>query len=199
MFYFAASLKLFLGLALDKIQICVYSVERKAQGIGEVLIMAQAHVSRKKLGDILVQKGIITQDQLTKALETQKKNPNRLGKILIDAGLMTEELLSECLAQQLAIPHISIRFYQTDEKVLDLVPKAIAERLRVIPLDHIGKILTVAISDTISNEEMEELEKATGCRLKFFFISPSDFDYGFEVLYVRREQEAASHKEKEAA
>ena len=157
--------------------------------------MAQTPVTHKKLGEILVEKGIITPEQLAKALETQKKSPNRLGKILIDAGHITEEVLGECLAQQLAIPHISIRFYQIDEHVLDLIPKALVERMRVIPLDHIGKILTVAISDTISPEEIGELEKVTGCRLKFFFVTLSDFEYGYEVLYVRREQEAGGHKE----
>ncbi len=159
--------------------------------------MSKANISNKKLGDILREKGWVTADQLAKALETQLKKGARLGQILIQSGHITEDQLAECLAQQMGIPHISMRFHQLDDHILDIIPQVMVERLRVIPLDHVGDILTIAISDGLSEGEIAEIEKHSGCRLKFYFTTISDFDYAYEVHYVRRAQEAGGSNPQE--
>ncbi len=151
--------------------------------------MPQEKVVRKKLGEIVLEKGLVTQEQIKKALDAQTANNKRLGQILMEFGYLTEDQLSECLALQLGIPHIGIRFYTVEEAILELVSADLVKKYRFLPLDKIGTNLAIAISDELADAEVEEIEKSTGCHLKYYFITPSDFDYGFEVLYLRRQQE----------
>ncbi len=161
--------------------------------------MAKTNVSHKRLGEIVREKAWVTAEQLAKALDTQSKTKSRLGQILIQSGHITEDQLSECLAQQMGIPHLSIRIHQLDDHILDIIPSEMVKRLRVIPLDHIGDILTMAISDVLSEQEVLEIEKQSACRLKFYFMTLSDFDYAYEVHYLRRAQEAGVIKPEEKA
>ncbi len=145
--------------------------------------MPQGEVSTKRIGDILIEKGFLKQDQLAKALEVQKQSGSRLGQTLLFMGIITEDQLADCLAQQLGIPYIAIRHHQVQESLLKLVPHDVAKRFRILPLDRIGNILTVAISDGMAPEEKEELEKLTSCKIKYFFVTASDFKTAYAGYY----------------
>ena len=146
--------------------------------------MSKVDVSHKRVGEILIEKGFLKPDQLDKALQVQRESSGlRLGQALMRLGLVTEDQLAECLAQQLGIPYILIRSHQISEAALALIPKNIAGRYSVLPLDRIGNILTVAIYDELSQEDIEDLEKMTGCRLKFFFTTFSDFKAAYTAYY----------------
>ena len=146
--------------------------------------MPKQEVSHKRVGEILVDKGFLKTEQLEKALAVQRESSGlRLGQTLIRLGLVTEDQLAECLAQQLAVPYISIRSHQVSDAALTLVPKDLAKRYGVLPLDRIGNILTMAIYDDLSHEDIAELEKTTGCRLKFFFVTFSDFKAAYTTYY----------------
>jgi type IV pilus assembly protein PilB len=140
-------------------------------------------ISTKRLGEILIEKGFLQKEQLEKALEVQKQSNNRLGQTLIFLGLITEEQLADCLAQQLGIPYISMRTQSVDQDALSHIPADIAKRYRILPFDRMGTILTIAISDVLSDGDITEIEKAAGCKVKFFFITVSDFKTVFEEYY----------------
>lgn len=146
--------------------------------------MPKPEVSHKRVGEILIDKGFLRQEQLEKALQVQRESSGlRLGQTLIRLGLITEDQLAECLAQQLGVPYISIRAHQISDTVLASVPKDVSKKYGILPLDRIGNILTVAIYDELSREDILELEKAIGCRLKFFFVTFSDFKAAYTTYY----------------
>ena len=145
---------------------------------------AKGDISHKKVGEILIEKGFLKPEQLEEALKAQHESPGMpLGQTLIRRGWITEDQLAECLAQQRSIPYITIRAHQVSAAVLALISKDISKRYGILPVDRIGNILTVAIYDELSQEEIALLEKTVGCRLKFFFVTLSDFKAAYTALY----------------
>ena len=146
--------------------------------------MPKSDISHRRVGEILIEKGFLKPDQLEKALQVQRESSDlRLGQTLMRLGLITEDQLAECLAVQLGIPYILLRSHQVSEAALRLVSKDLARRYGVLPLDRIGNILTVAIFDELMQEDITNLEKTTGCRLKFFFTTFSDFKAAYTAYY----------------
>lgn len=146
--------------------------------------MSKVETSHKRVGEILIEKGFLKRDQLDKALEIQRESSSqRLGQTLIRLGIITEDQLAECLAQQLGIPYIAMRSHQISDVALKLICKDMARRYGILPMDRIGNILTVAIYDELSAEEITELEKTTGCKLKLFFTTFSDFKASYTTFY----------------
>ncbi|HLS66257.1 MAG TPA: ATPase, T2SS/T4P/T4SS family [Pseudogracilibacillus sp.] len=121
-------------------------------------------MSRKRLGDLLVDAGLITEDQLSAALA--EKAPNeKIGDTLLREGLITEQQLIEVLEFQLGVPHININQYPIDEEVVQLVPHEIAKRFQVMPIRKDENQLFVAMADPMDYFAIEELRMATGFQI----------------------------------
>jgi CheY-like chemotaxis protein len=120
----------------------------------------------KKMGDILIEAGIITARTLELALERQKVEKKRLGAILEEMGVITEDELSDCFAKQLNLKTIK-KFKNKifPQRLLDLIPAEFAMRKLVFPLKQEGKMLAVAINDPYDVETTEFLTHRTGCQI----------------------------------
>ncbi len=118
-----------------------------------------------RLGDILVNNGAITQEQLEKALELQKTRHERLGTILIDEGIINEQLLIETLELQLGIDFIDLSKVRIPIELASLVPKSIARRHGVVPVRLNKDELTLAMSDPLNFVALEEVRQATRKRI----------------------------------
>lgn len=119
---------------------------------------------RKRLGDLLVDAGLITVDQLQTALA--EKLPNeKLGDTLLREGYITEVQLIEVLEFQLGVPHINITQYPIEQDTIQLVPKEIAKRHEVMPIRTEGNQLFLAMSDPMDYYAIEELRMSTGYQI----------------------------------
>src|SRR5690625_3356624 len=121
-------------------------------------------MSRKRLGDLLVDAGLITDEQLQSAL-SEKTAEEKLGDTLLREGYITEQQLIEVLEFQLGVPHINIQQYPIEEEVVQLVPKEIAKRFEVMPIRTDSNQLFVAMSDPMDYFAIEELRMATGYQI----------------------------------
>ena len=81
-----------------------------------------------RLGEILIQQKLLTEEQLKLALDEQKKSGRRLGRVVIEKGYATEEQISQALARQLNVPFISLRHYNFKREVVALLPETQARR-----------------------------------------------------------------------
>ena len=86
--------------------------------------------ARKRMGDILLDAGVITNEQLTEALAEQKASNKRLGQILIEKGFISEEKLMEVLAEQLGVEKVNLYNYNIDPNVATSIPTYLAQRCR---------------------------------------------------------------------
>ncbi|WLV24121.1 ATPase, T2SS/T4P/T4SS family [Aciduricibacillus chroicocephali] len=121
-------------------------------------------MARKRLGDLLVESGLITEAQVEEALK-EKLPSEKLGDVLLREGLITEQQLIEVLEYQLGIPHINILQYPIDPEAVKLVPQEMAKRENLIPIKIEGSKLFVAMSDPMDYFAIEELRMATNFQI----------------------------------
>jgi type IV pilus assembly protein PilB len=91
---------------------------------------------KKKLGEILIDAGVITEEQLSNALTLQQGKNKRLGKVLVELGYVDGDQVVETLSQQLSLPMVDCNDYQPTKELLDLVTKETAEQKLVLPLER---------------------------------------------------------------
>lgn len=146
---------------------------------------------RKRLGDLLVEAGLLTEEQLQQAL-TDKHPDQRLGDSLLQKGFITEQQLIEVLELQLGIPHVSLYRYPFDPKLFTIVSKETAKRQLIIPLKKDGEKLYVAMADPMDFYTIDDLRLSTGFQIETAIASKDDIlrainkyydmDEGFEEL-----------------
>lgn len=121
-------------------------------------------MARKRLGDLLVEAGRLTQAQLEEALREKKPN-EKLGDVLLREGHITEQQLIEVLEVQLNIPHINILQYPVEQEAVQLVPRELAKRDYLMPLRIDGSKLYVAMADPMDYFAIEELRMTTNFQI----------------------------------
>src|SRR6201981_1026533 len=124
---------------------------------------ATAAATSDKLGEILLREGLITQDQLKKALLEQKNTGMRLGYTLVKLGFVEETEISKMLARQYRMPAVDLSRFEVDPKIIKLIPPDVAIKHAVLPLKREGRTLTVAITDPNNVTAIEDLKFITRC------------------------------------
>jgi|RhiMetdeSRZDD1v2_1073273.scaffolds.fasta_scaffold107649_3 type IV pilus assembly protein PilB len=116
----------------------------------------------KQLGQILIELGLITPEQLETALEEHQKTPKALGRVLIDLGMIKEADLVRALAEQVGLEFVDLTDTQIDPASTALLPEALARRYRALPIgDRDGKLL-VAMSDPANVYALDDIRTITG-------------------------------------
>ena len=138
---------------------------------------------KKRLGDILIQAGMITPDQVAVAIEAQKKTKERLGKTLIRLGFITEENLLKTLAHQLKLNYVNLKEEKIDRSLVKLIPEKVARRHLVVPLAQMGQVLMVAMADPLNIFALDDLAFKTGLEIEPVIASEQDILTTLETLY----------------
>ncbi|MBA9084231.1 type IV pilus assembly protein PilB [Fontibacillus solani] len=138
---------------------------------------------KKRLGDLLVESAIISEDQLQEALREQRKSKQKLGDLLITQGYITEQQLIEVLEFQLGIPHVSLFKYQIDPAITQIIPESMARRYQVIPFYKDGDRLMVAMTDPLDYFAIEELRMSTGFRIEPAISSKDELQRALARFY----------------
>ncbi|MBC7331918.1 MAG: Flp pilus assembly complex ATPase component TadA, partial [Synergistetes bacterium] len=154
---------------------------------------------RKKLGELLVEAGAITQAQLARALEEQKRTGERLGAILAKQGVISDKDIASVIAKQLGIPFISLRKEKVNPKVLSMVPESFARRNLLIPIDIKDGKLLVAMADPLNVLVRDELALLTGYDVDVCVAPSSEIKQLIEELYGVRGKVEALVREREEA
>ncbi|MDF2606477.1 MAG: type secretion system protein [Bacillales bacterium] len=142
--------------------------------------------TRKRLGDLLVESGLITDQQLQTAL-AEKKSGQRLGDALLQQGFITEQQLIEVLEFQLGIPHITLFRYPFDTKLFSLISKETAKRNVLIPLKKEGDKLFVAMADPMDFFAIDDLRLATGFQIETAIATKDDIIKAINKYYDMEE------------
>jgi type IV pilus assembly protein PilB len=119
-------------------------------------------VSRRKLGELLIESGLLTPHGLNDALERHKKTGRRIGEALIEMKLVSEEEIAFALAMQLKIPFIDLKDYPIESNAIDCVPEEVCQKYVCIPLSMKNNILNVAMADPLNLNIMKDLQFITG-------------------------------------
>ncbi|RKY30408.1 MAG: hypothetical protein DRP74_07100 [Candidatus Omnitrophota bacterium] len=130
--------------------------------------MAPLRVVRKKIGELLIERGLITQKQLDIALEKLKKNGGYLSQHLIAMGFVSEEDIAVCLSNQYNFAYLPLKNYTIPPGILDTIPLKWIKIYTLIPIDKIGNILSVAMADPLNEGVIQMLQQITNCQIMVF-------------------------------
>jgi general secretion pathway protein E/type IV pilus assembly protein PilB len=142
---------------------------------------------RKRLGDTLVERGLISADQLRIALLEQREQPRPLGEILVALGFVTEETLREVLSHNLGAESVRLAGLVPDAAALALIPRELARRHKVFPLtlERETRSLSIAIGDTTDIVAMDQVRAQLGARAvpQWLLASPAEILQAIEQYY----------------
>jgi len=159
--------------------------------------------TRKRLGDLLVESSLITEEQLEISLR-EKPNDQRLGDTLLQRGYITEQQLIEVLEFQLGIPHVNLFRYPFDPKLFNVVHKDFAKRNLLVPLKADGDKLYVAMSDPMDYITVDDLRLSTGFNIETAIASKDDIlrtiskyydEELFEELFVDQSEDSREEQD----
>jgi MSHA biogenesis protein MshE len=147
-----------------------------------------ARPDKVRLGDLLVQQQLITAEQLSRALEEQKKSGRKLGRIFVDSGYVSEEGLSRALARQLNMPFLDLRQFKLSPEAVQKLPEAQARRFRAIVLDDAGPALRVGMVDPTDLSAYDELARILRREIDVAVVTESDLLGAVDRFYRRTEE-----------
>jgi len=149
----------------------------------------RGEIAHKRLGDLLLEEKLITLEQLAEALKIQSEEGGFLGRILVEKGFIKQEAVSACLAKQCKIPHINLVEYDISPEVIHLVPEEICRKRYLLPIDKLGRILTVAMVDPLDTDALEEVKNyCSDLRIKPILCSWDDLNRAFEKAFHKSKQ-----------
>lgn len=162
---------------------------------------------KKRLGEVLVEEGVITEDQVQDALALQHDgDPNRkFGTVLVDAGMVTEEQIADALAHQLNYERIDISTFKLQDEIKTVLEESVMKEYKVFPFGFNEKnanILRVAMTDPLDIRAIDDVSLITGLQLEIYVCTPKELSVAFDRNFgnteaMRSAQEFA--KEREAA
>ncbi|MEO8680006.1 MAG: ATPase, T2SS/T4P/T4SS family [Vicinamibacterales bacterium] len=129
---------------------------------------------RKKLGECLIQAGLITEDDLRTALTEHKRTGERLGAVLVRLNLATERQIAKALAYQLGFPYLNLSEMPPDPNIVILIPKEVALKRSCVAIRLDKNLLTVAMADPLLFSLVQDLEFQTGYRIKQVVATRAD-------------------------
>ena len=142
-------------------------------------------MARKKIGEMLVEAGVLDQSGLRAALVEQKRWGGPLGRILIDMKAVTEEQLVAALSRQLGIATVDIESMDVPRAVIELVPADLAEQYSLVPFAQPMKFLDVAMSDPTNLGMIDELRIRTQLNVRPYLAGPRAIERAIARYYGR--------------
>jgi len=141
-----------------------------------------------RLGEILIQQKLLTEEQLKSALDEQKKTGIRLGRVVIEKGYATEEQISQALARQLGIPFISLKHYNTKREVTLKLSETQARRFRALVLDDIGRSYRVGMADPTDLAAYDEIVRVLQRNIELAVVTETELLRVIDHIYRRTEE-----------
>jgi type IV pilus assembly protein PilB len=144
-------------------------------------------INNKQLGELLLDRGIINLSQLDKALDFQKEKGGLIGVILVESGLVKEGDIAQVLTAQYGFPYLPLANYSVDMDITGIIPARVARQYLLVPVDKNGNHLSLAMSDPLNTQAIEDVELLSGCSVQIFVSTTSDIKKAIEKQYQDKE------------
>lgn len=138
---------------------------------------------KKKIGQILLEHKLITEDILKEALSHQDKFGTSLTQYLLQSRYLAEEDLAKCISIQFGFPYLPLETYEIPQEIIQLLPRDIVQKYLLIPIDKIDNVITVVMADPADTAVIHEIENITSCRIQPFVGIISDIVKAIEKYY----------------
>lgn len=146
-------------------------------------------MAQRRLGQILIDLGYLTEDQLWDVLEEQKQSGGEIiGQVAVRMGFVTQEQVVEALAEQWGLPVVNLAETTILPKVLEDVPQTMAELYKIMPLSKKDNVLTVAMADPQNLAALDDLRNMLGCEVRGAVSNAKDVEAAIARYYADREE-----------
>lgn len=142
---------------------------------------------KKRLGDLLIEAGLISYEQLEQALTLQEKMGKRLGKVLMELGYISGQSMIEVLEFQLGVPRMDLNLVNIDAETAGLIPEAVAKRYQVIPIRRERNKVVLAVADPTNIFAIDDVQLATGLPVEVVMATESEIERAINRAYGVRE------------
>ena len=146
-----------------------------------------ARPEKVRLGEILVQQKLLTEEQLGQALTEQKRSGRKLGRVFVEHGFVTEEQISGALARQLDIPYINLKFFNINAELVRLLPETQARRFRALVLEDRREGLLVGMSDPTDLFAYDEIARLVKRNIELAVVNETEVLAAIDRIYRRTE------------
>ncbi|MFZ3208674.1 MAG: ATPase, T2SS/T4P/T4SS family [Geobacteraceae bacterium] len=147
-------------------------------------------IKKGKLGEILSASRIITAEDVSAALDEQKRSGCRFGEALVSLGIVTQEDIDWALSNQLDIPYIRLKQEMIDQAAIALIPVSMARMYNCIPLIRAGGELNIALADPLNRSAVEAIERASGCSVNVSVALKREIREMIDIFYGGDEQDS---------
>jgi len=141
-----------------------------------------------RLGEILLQQGLLTEAQLQEALEAQRKSGRKLGRVFVEKGFVSEEQISTALARQLQVPYVNLKQFVIKPEVAARLPETQARRFRAVVLEDGGSFFRVAMADPTDLFAYDEVARFLKRDIQLAVVNESLLLQTIDRVYRRTEQ-----------
>ncbi|MCX5707040.1 MAG: hypothetical protein NTW13_05250 [Candidatus Omnitrophica bacterium] len=149
--------------------------------------MPLRRILNKQLGELLIERGVINEHQLEKALAVQRDKGGLIGELLVELGFAREEDIAQSLTAQYGFPYLPLSNYDVNPEIINIVPGRVARQYLLVPIDKIGSNLTLAMSNPLNVQAIEDIELLSGCSVQTFVSTSSDIKRAIEKYYKDKE------------
>ncbi|MBQ3796552.1 MAG: type II/IV secretion system protein [Butyrivibrio sp.] len=140
-------------------------------------------MARKKIGELLIEKGFITENELKFALDMQKQTHEKLGEVFVNNSIISQEELSQTLGAQLGVEYVDLSRITIEEEVYGLVRRNIAKQNRLVPVRKQQDTLYVAMEDPLNYLALDEVRKATNMKVAPLIATPAAIERAINTIY----------------
>jgi len=144
---------------------------------------------RRRMGEILVNEGLVSSEQLDEALAVQRSSGALLGAVLMDMGLVTESDIAKIICLQYQLPFMCLANYECDDKLVQLFPKEFLHRHRLFPFDKIGEMLLILVAEIPPDSVLAEIPRLTKFNLGLYVGYLSEVTKQLQTLVPLDENE----------
>lgn len=147
--------------------------------------MAPKKFERRRIGSILIEDGLITQEQLDQALDMQSSMAKPVGEILISLGFINSTQLASALGRQLKIPYIPLTKYAHNLDAAKWVGKNFCEKYSLVPFDGDEKYFYVSVSNPLDRNPIDTLQTLVKKKIFMFIATPEEIQKMIEQVYLK--------------
>jgi len=140
----------------------------------------------KQLGEILVERGVISRAKLEEVLVFQKEKGILFGEALVQMKLGTEEDVVQALTCQYGFPYLPLANYEIAPEVVATVPLKLCRQYCLVPIDKIGRSLTLAMANPLNVQASEDVEQVTECSVQAFVSTATEINNAINRYYETR-------------
>ena len=141
-------------------------------------------IIQKQLGEILIDNKQITRENLEEGLRIQKEKGGLIGQILVSLGYTTEEAIAQALTAQYGFPFLPLGGYEIDKEVAKIIPENVAKQYGLVAVDRVGRVLTVAMSNPLNEQAVEDIEMITHFTIQLFVSTATDINNAIKRCYT---------------